>query len=202
MMTACPNPIDFAALSTGSNQASISVRPNVTEHFWGYEVRPNGRIVDVAVLLRAVCGPLTIATLIAAVGIWLLPATAFFALTFAAKMTVSPLLGVGAFVLARLAARGTCVRIQIDTASGELREVVDGPFRNDIVLAHYGFDAIEAVDVVKSRSSASFGRVQISIDGIGPVAAGDGSLQLIAALRSRLASDCGLETARPMCEVI
>ncbi|WP_044043792.1 hypothetical protein [Octadecabacter antarcticus] len=100
---------------------------------------------------------------------------------FTAKVTVSLLLVVGVFILARVAARGTFVRIQIDTASGELRA---------------------PVDAVASRSTALFGRVQISFNGIGPVAAGDESLQLIAALRCRLAIDCGLEAAHPMREVI
>jgi hypothetical protein len=70
------------------------------------------------------------------------------------------------------------------------------------VLAHYGFDAIDAVDVIAARSSASFGQVQISIKGIGPVPAGDGSPLLIAALRSRLASDFGLENAHPVREAV
>ncbi len=201
-MTAYPNPTDFADRATESNQVGISMRPNVTEHFWGYEVRPNEQVINIAVLLRAACGFLTVATLGAAVGVWFLPTMAFVAQAFAAKITVSLVLICVSIVLARVAAQGTCVRVQIDTAAGELREVVDGPFGTDIVLAHYGFDAINAVDVVASRSSASFGQVQISVNGIGPVPAGDGSLLLIAALRTRLASDCGLETARPRREVI
>jgi hypothetical protein len=154
------------------------------------------------VLLRATCGFLTVATLIAAVGLWLLPSTVFGAQAMVAKMTVSLLLIFASLVLARVAARGTCVRVQIDTAAGEVREVVDGLFQSDIVLAHYRFDAIDAVDVIAARSSASFRQVQISIKGIGPVPAGDGSPLLIAVLRSRLASDFGLEKAHPAREAV
>ncbi len=73
-MSTHPDPIDFADLTTEpyqarSNQDSMSMRPNVTEHYWGYEVRPNEQLVDIAVLLRATCGFLTVATLIAAVGL-------------------------------------------------------------------------------------------------------------------------------------
>jgi hypothetical protein len=180
----------------------MSMRPNVTEHYWGYEVRPNEQLVDIAVLLRATCGFLRVATLIAAVGLWLLPSTVFGAQAMVAKMTVSLLLICASLVLARVAARGTCVRVQIDTAAGEVREVVDGLFQSDIVLAHYGFDAIDAVDVIAARSSASFWQVQISIKGIGPVPAGDGSPLLIAALRSRFVSDFGLENAHPVREAV
>ena len=206
-MSTHPDPIDFADLTTEpyqarSNQDSMSMRPNVTEHYWGYEVRPNEQLVDIAVLLRAICGFLTVATLIAAVCRWVLPGTVFGAQALVTKMSVSLFLICASLVLARVVARGTCVRVQIDTAAGEVREVVDGLFQRDIVLAHYGFDAIDAVDVRTARSSASFGQVQISIKGIGPVPAGDGSPLLIAALRSRLASDFGLENAHPVREAV
>jgi hypothetical protein len=206
-MSTHPDPIDFADLTTEpyqarSNQDSMSMRPNVTEHYWGYEVRPNEQLVDIAVLLRATCGFLTVATLIAAVGLWLLPSTVFGAQAMVAKMTVSLLLICAALVLARVVARGTCVRVQVDTAAGEVRQVTDGMFQSDIVLAHYRFDAIDAVDVIAARSSASFGQVQIIIKGIGPVPAGDGSPLLIAVLRSRLASDFGLENAHPAREAV
>jgi hypothetical protein len=206
-MSTHPDPIDFTDLTTESyqarsNQNSMSMRPNVTEHYWGYEVRPNEQLVDIAVLLRATCGFLTVATLIAAVGLWLLPSTVFGAQAMVAKMTVSLLLICASLVLARVAARGTCVRVQVDTAAGEVREVTDGMFQSDIVLAHYRFDVIDAVDVIAARSSASFGQVQIIIKGIGPVPAGDGSPLLIAVLRSRLASDFGLENAHPAREAV
>jgi hypothetical protein len=93
-MSTHPDPIDFADLTTEpyqarSNQDSMSMRPNVTEHYWGYEVRPNEQLVDIAVLLRAICGFLTVATLIAAVCLWLLPATVFGAQALVTKMSVS-----------------------------------------------------------------------------------------------------------------
>jgi hypothetical protein len=110
-MTAYPDPIDFADLTTESfparsNQDPMSMRPNVTEHFLGYEVRPNEQIVDIAVLLRATSRFLTVATLIAALGVWLLPATVFGVQASVAKMTVSLLLICASLILARGAARG------------------------------------------------------------------------------------------------
>ena len=93
------------------------------------------------------------------------------------------------------------VWVQIDTAAGEVREVIDGMFQSYIMLVNCGFDAIDAVDVVAARSGASFGQVQISIKGIGPVPVGDGLPLLTAALCSRLASDFGLKNAHPLREV-
>jgi hypothetical protein len=128
-MSTHPDPIDFANLNTESyqarsNQDPMSMRPNVTEHFWGYEVRPNEQLVNISVLLRAICGFLTVATLIAAVCLclclclWLLPATVFGAQALVTKMSVSLFLICASLVLARVVARETGVRVQIDTAAG------------------------------------------------------------------------------------
>jgi hypothetical protein len=98
----------------------MSMRPNVTEHFWGYEVRPNEQLVNISVLLRAICEFLTVATLIAAVCLclWLLPATVFGAQALVTKMSVSLFLICASLVLARVIARETGVRVQIETAAG------------------------------------------------------------------------------------
>ena len=197
-MTAQPHPTLFDNTLAHNDQASLVLRPNVREHFWGYEVRSNEHVIGIAVLLRGGCGFLTVTSLLAAFGIWLVPAISFAGEAMVAKAFATVLLLGLAFVFGRMAARGTRVRVQVDTSAGEFREVVDGPLGKDIVLARYGFDAVEKIDVVTARQKEPFGQVQVTFKGSGKAArcipVGDGGAMLLGPLRSRLASDCGLET--------
>ena len=192
-MTAQPNISDFLTTSTSASKQPVFMRPNVTEHFWGFEVRPNEQVLDLAVLMRALTGFLAGAAFIAALGIWLLPSTAFVESAFSSKLIVSVLLMIGAVLLARVAARGTHVRVQLDTSAGEIREVVDGAFGGNLVLATYGLDAVEAVGVVESAKNRGFGQVQIRVRGANAISAGDGAVSALATLRNRIANDCGLD---------
>ncbi len=194
-MTAHPDPYSFVSTPPVLTKSDVFMRPNVTERFWGYEISPSEQVIDIAVLLRAMCGFTAVTTFIVAIGVWVMPMMAFSASAVTAKVMVSILLMCLAFVLARIAARGTRVRVQIDTAAGELREVVDGMFGADVVLAHYGFDSVEKIDVIPSRTNSTCGQVQILIKGVGVLPAGEGALVLLGALRSRLATDCGLDIA-------
>lgn len=190
-MTVYPTHTDFIPRTAPLNR--VMIRPNVTEHYWGYEVRTNEQVVNIAVLLRAVCGVLTIATVGAALGVWLVPAMAFVGSTFLMKATVSVLLVCVAVVLARVAARGTRIRVQIDRARGELREVVDGPLGSVFVVARYGLDAIEGIDIVPSTTEPSFGQVQVLIKDLGAIAVGDGAIVTLRPLLDRVAYDCGID---------
>ena len=102
-----------------ASAAFYELRPKVTEHYWGYETRLNEQVLSLAVCLRAASGLVTIASFIAAIGIWLLPAAAFSGAAVATKVAVSASLICLAFMAARLASRGTQVRVQLDTAKGE-----------------------------------------------------------------------------------
>ncbi|MCW1951103.1 MAG: hypothetical protein KIH44_007035 [Octadecabacter sp.] len=201
-MTVQPHTTDFINPSARVTPTNLFMRPNVTEHFWGYEVRANEQVFDIAVLMRALSGFFAAAAFIAALGVWLLPSMVFAASAFGTKLTVSVALMCCVLLLARVAARGTQVRIQFDTSAGEVREVVDGAFGTGLVLARYGLDAVEAVEVVGSREHRSFGQVQIRISGIGAVAAGDGAISALSVLRDRIANDCGLESAGPLREAV
>ncbi|SMX32207.1 hypothetical protein [Octadecabacter ascidiaceicola] len=194
-MTAQPNISDFANTAAPASKQPVFMRANVTEHFWGFEVRPNEQIFDLAVLTRAVAGFFAGAGFIASLGFWLLPSMAFVATAFTSKLTVSVLLMVVASLLARFAARGTQVRVQFDTSAGELREVVDGAFGSTLILATYGLDAVEAVEVVESTENRGFGQVHICMRGTHTIASGDGAVSALATLRNRIANECGLETS-------
>lgn len=190
-MTAVPNPSDFLKSGRMSANDGALTRPNVTEHFWGYEVCPNEQIVDIAVFLRLLCGVLAVATVAGAMGIWLFAGMGFIAQTTVAKAVGSGFLICLSMILTRIAARGTQVRVQVDTSAGELREVVTGPFGSNVVLAQYGFDTVQGVELVGSRGHRAMGQICIEIKGGAVVPVGDGALVVLSALRDRLANDCG-----------
>ncbi|MCF2872222.1 hypothetical protein L0664_14195 [Octadecabacter sp. G9-8] len=191
-MTAQPDHTDFST-RTAAGPETVVMRPKVVEHYWGYEVASNEHVISAAVLMRAMCGLLTVATFGAAIGVWLVPAMAFVGSAFVSKLVVSVMLLAVMVVLARIAARGTQVRVQVDMTTGELREVVDGPFGSVITLANYGIDAVQSVDIVSSRTEPSFGQIHVQISGLGPIPVGDGAILTLHPLRDRLAQDCGVD---------
>ena len=197
-MTATPDYTDFSN-SAEINTRAVMMRPKVTDHFWGYEVTPNEMVISIATLFRGACGVLTVACGVASVGLWVMPADLFAGTPLAMKAVVSVLLPCLTFMAARVATRGTRISVQIETASGELREVVDGPFGTVHTLASYGLDVVDAVDNVSSRSEPSFGQVHVQIKDVGVISAADGAVLTLRPLRDRLASDCGIveqDTAR------
>lgn len=201
-MTAQPQISDFSDTHKPTLKQPVFMRANVTEHFWGFEVRPNEQVFDIAVLVRALTGFFAGTAFIAALGVWILPSMVFGAAAFSSKLIVSVLLMFGTVLLARAAARGTQVRVQFDTSAGELREVVDSAFGGDLVLATYGLDAVEAVEVVESSENHGFGQVQIHVRGAHVIPAGDGAISALAVLRNRMANNCGLETSGPIREAV
>jgi len=108
------------------------------------------------------------------------------------KLALSGALLVLGVFLARIAARGTRVRVQVDTANGELREVIDGAFGAVHTIANYGIDSVRLVNVVSSTKEPSFGQVQLTIEGRGVIPVGDGAVLTLRSLRDRLAHDCGV----------
>lgn len=197
-MTAQPNIAEFLNILIPASKQPVLMRPSVTDHFWGFEVRPNELVIDVAVLMRVLTALFAGATFITALGIWLIPSMALADTAFNLKLAYSIFMMLMTVLLARVAVRGTQVRVQFDTSVGEVREVVDGAFGGRLVLARYGLDAVEAVEVVESRENRGFGQVQIRLRGANAISAGDGAVSALAVLRNRIANDCGLELSGPV----
>ena len=68
-MTAQPNISDFLDTAASAAKQPVFMRANVTEHFWGFEIRPNEQVFDVAVLMRAMTGFFAGAAFIASLGV-------------------------------------------------------------------------------------------------------------------------------------
>lgn len=192
-MTISPDRNDFVSTHPVSTTPAGFGRPKVSEYYWGYEVAMTEHVVDLSVLARGVAALLIFPFLMAAFGVWLVPATALIGGPVLAKAAASLALLASGAILAKFASRGTRVRVQVDTSTGELREVVSGPFGAIVTLSHYGVDTVRTVQVVASNIEPRIGQVQITLsDGV-TFAAGDGAVAALVALRDRLACDCGLE---------
>ncbi len=193
-MTALTDPKQFTSNEQGAlSRTGHLRRPNVVEHHWGYAISPNEHVIDLAVFLRSAAGLLMVSCFIAALGIWLVPAAAFIGEVLIVKAMASILLTCSGALLMSFVARGTRVRVQVNTANGEILEVVDGLFGKEVVLACHGMDAVERVDVVESSMDPAFGQIQVVIKDVGPIASGDGAVLVLNGLRDRLALDCGLD---------
>lgn len=193
-MTALPDPSEFSTTLTSTTpKTALLVRPTVTEHFWGYAISSHDQVVGLAVLMRSVAGLVTLASFIGALAVWFLPAAAFAGDAIMIKAMASILMTCIGAMLMNFVGRGTRVRVHVDTAAGELHEVVGGLFGSDVILARYGMDAVESIDVVPSLIDPDYGQIQIAIKGAATIGAGNGDVAALHGLRDRLANDMGLE---------
>lgn len=196
-MTALPDPVSFAPKSPKAEPQPMTLQPNITQCYWGYEGKLNEQTFSVADIARLAASVFTIAAFVAACGVWLVPDAAFSGGGLSSKaMACAALLCIGALAL-RFASRGTRVRVQMDTSNGELREVVDGPFGTDIELSSYGLDTVRLVRVVTSSSNRSFGQIQMTLADGTTLPFADGSSFALRDLRDRIALDCGLMEQGP-----
>lgn len=197
-MTAFPNPAKPFPTQAFETTSDGIMRPKVTEYFWGYEVQSNEHVLTVATLLWAFCCLLVVAAGLGVFGVWLLPEMIFAGGAFVSKSILSAALTALALLALRGALRGTRVRIQIDTANGELREVVSNAMGKDEILARLGLDAVEGVEVVSSKSDLGYGQIQISVAGKGPLPAGDGAVSTLGPLVERISRDCATASGEPV----
>ena len=195
-MTALPDPTRFASTTLALQEYPLPARPSITESFWGYEVARSEYVIDLAVLARGVAALVAVGAGIGTVLVWFIPAMAFGGDAFFCKYIVAVSLLMCACVFGRFAMQGARIRVQVDTARGELREVVESVFGSVKVLSTFGFDAVTSVEIVASRAEPSFGQIQVMLKDGGPVVLGDGPVMALRPLQARLAGDCGLEGVR------
>lgn len=192
-MTALPDQSDFVSKAPFAQGSPVFMRPNVRDHFWGYEISRSVHVIDLAGLARGAAILFTISAFTAAWLVWLVPAMAFAGDALIAKALASFVLICLGVVLIRIASRSTRVRVQIDTSVGEVREVVRGMFGTTIVLSRYGLDTVEDVSVATSRTDPTFGQVHLSMKHGETIPVGDGVVMALRPLRDRIAGDCGFE---------
>jgi hypothetical protein len=164
-------------------------RPKVEVQFWGYEVGPADAERGALALSRAILTLLALACGLAAAGVWLVPAAAWGGLAPLPRLGLSAMLGGAAAALHAQAVARRAVRLQVDTARGELREVAGSGIGREHVLGVYGFDAVTGV--VLHRAGPR-GQIQVRLSCGDVLPAGTGDPAGLEPLRARLADDIRL----------
>ncbi|WP_296417350.1 hypothetical protein [Pseudooctadecabacter sp.] len=196
-MTAIPDTSSFISTATSGLTSKPLLQPQIKEHFWGYEIAMSEAELGSAAVIRltALFAAMVFAT--AALGLMLLPAGLAPDVHAAARGLGALVLICSAGVAGLVAARCRRIKVQIDTLTGEIREVSGGIYGSPAALSCHGLDAVTDVRVVVSNFDSGFGQVHVDISGYGTIAAGDGAVATLGALRGRIAHDCGLQTGRP-----
>jgi len=163
-------------------------QPQVEQQFWGYEIGPAESERGALALARGVFILLALACGLAAAGIWLIPAAAD-GLAPLPRLVLSAMLGGAAAALHARAEGHRAVRLQVDTARGELREVTGPGIGRAPVLGVYGFDAVSGVVL---HCAGARGQLQVRLACGDVLPAGTGDPADLEPLRARLAADLRL----------
>jgi hypothetical protein len=155
-MTALP---DVQMFSPDVPGAKRDKRPYlIQETYWGYILRSSAR-PDMTVLAAQGASWLLGILALAGVGaLWFGPSAAAAAELFGFRIGFSTLLtSLGMFLL-WFASRGSLAEVQVDTARGEVREVLCNRVGRPTVLGRYGFDAFLDVRLEPVGGHGSAGR--------------------------------------------
>jgi len=191
-MTAFP---DHDAVADAGRFRGFATAPQVRETFWGYEITPNEQVIDIAVIGRIALLLLGVGCAVAALAAWIIPAHHLSGDVFLTRLSLSAIFVGLAVLIVTQVSPGARVRLQVDTRSGELREVMFSLTGEETVLATYGFDAVR--EVISHVGDDEKGQLLLVIDGVGAVPAGDGDPQLLSDLKARLRDDLGVGAMRP-----
>lgn len=118
---------------------------HVSDTYWGYIIKTSAAPLLPLLVGQAMCWAGGIGCLVAALGLWTLPGSSFSGDLMAIKLLGSALLVLLASLLIWFANRGHISEWHIDTARGEIREMLLSRSGRPSLLARYGFDAIGGV---------------------------------------------------------
>lgn len=201
MMTALPDIKDFLVAHADRFAPQTAPLFEVEDAYWGYIVRSTEtpafaeRVVPVLAWLGG------IAFAVAGLGMWMLPQSMLGADVLAMKLGMTSLLAGFAGFLFWYASRGTQTELQIDTALGEVREVVRNHAGRSTLLGRYGFDSIGGVFL--HRAPGPDGEADLVLryrNTVKTLPVARGQERQLTALRDRLGRDMMLRTrsgARP-----
>jgi len=187
-MTALPDQTDFVPKSPQVGFVPSLNCPSVTDFYWGYEISNRVHEINLSVLARGFAVLVVVASLLAAMLMWFMPSVAFGGDVVLGKALGSITCLCIAAMLFRFAARGTRVRVQIDTSTGELREVVSDMFGSTVVLSHYGLDAVKEVSIETSKADSSIGQVQLTLKDGSKMPVGEGAMIGLYPWRNKIAA--------------
>lgn len=154
-MTAVPDYEDFRAVTALDKTVRVPRSFEVQETYWGYIVQSTERAPIWLFLTQGISWVVGVLFAIGALGIWAMPGSGFGDDLIGFKLGSSiPLAGV-ALLLLWYSSRGAKIEVQIDTARGEVREVLRNRAGRMTIVGLYGFDSIGGVFI--ERGEAQFG---------------------------------------------
>lgn len=191
-MTALPDPNEFITTMGMNTDSGAQLHPDIRERFWGYEVRATKLTNLRATCIRLVAIGMALVFALFGIAALVLPMPAYSGVMGSQWAVAVTSLSLAA-IAAHVCSLHRSVRVQIDTSTGEIREVVDSRFGAELVLARYGMDAVSAVEVIASARNPALGQVHVRVKGQGVVPVGDGAISALRPLRDMLSADCGLD---------
>lgn len=144
-MTAMPDVREFDVSAPGVTAATQGAVYVIDPAHWGYTVRSLAQVPLSLRAMQALCWLLGAGFLMAAIGMWVAPMMIVATPVIGFKVGATILCGAMAFFLMWFASRGVHSELQVDTALGELREVVRNRAGEPTLIGRYGFDAIGGV---------------------------------------------------------
>lgn len=145
-MTAIPSIDTFATARTGRMAEDVPSFA-VDETHWGYVVRHTEAEPVQVQIAQGIAWFAGIGFAVATLGLWLTPMTVMQGDVLSMKLGATFVLaGIAAYLL-WYASRGIGSELQIDTALGEVREVVRNQAGRPSLIGRYGFDAIGGVHI-------------------------------------------------------
>lgn len=150
-MTAVPDVDQFRASVGAFAASSTNPLPYVVEEtYWGYIVRNNEKASVGVLMMQGTSWFLGISFFVASVGIWLTPSALIVDDLIGFRIGLTAILAaIGTFLL-WFSSRGTMAEVQVDTARGEVREIVRNRAGKPSLLGRYGFDAIGGVHLERA----------------------------------------------------
>jgi hypothetical protein len=127
---------------------------DLADTYWGYVVRPQQGVGLGVMLAQGAAWCVGIAFVIAGAGLWVLPATAETGALLPLRFAVSVVFFALAAMCLWYASRGTQIELQIDTALGEVREVVRNKAGKPTLVGRHGFDSFGAVHLDRQPGAA------------------------------------------------
>ncbi len=129
----------------GASASQPAAPYTIEDHYWGYVVRSACPPSLGTVVFQGASWILGLVFIVAAVGLLVLPSQLAQADLLGFRLGSAVILGgLGVFCM-WFASRGSLAELQIDTAQGEVREVVRNRAGRPTVLGRYGFDVIGGV---------------------------------------------------------